>query len=75
MRYDSALGWISGDGGNHIHLRLEQDADHKMFRHDLRKKSAKLTQPKGVNQAMAITDKLITLTPSIGKVLSPSPTY
>ena len=64
MRYDPVLGWISRGNDNHIHLRLEQDADHKLFRQDLRKKSAKLTQPKGVNAVMAITDKLITLTGS-----------
>ena len=64
MRYDAALGWIGGGNDNHIHLRLEQDADHKMFRHDLRKGADRLMKPKGVNAVMAITDKLITLTGS-----------
>ncbi len=64
MRHDPVLGWMSS-GGHHIQLCLEQDADHGMFRHDLRTGADRLMKPTGVNPAMEMTGKLITLSGSL----------
>jgi hypothetical protein len=64
MRHDPVLGWVGG-GDRHLQLLLEQDADHDMFRHDLRTGADRLMQPTGVNPALEMAGKLVTVTGSL----------